>query len=229
MNIYTLIIDSFASPTDTANQSFWKHFGHSLEPISFQEVTNEERNVPITTLLDYAYLLKLKLCKSAGSDYLSPRLFVVLADVMTGPLTHLFCLFIETTDMPLNWKLANICPVPTKIHPKIDDLRPISMLPVFSKILERIVLSSVKKPYSPRQFGFRPHSSVLHVHITLHNFTTTKLESDLTDGIMLISTDLKSVTFDSLSHDKLLLSLSKVNFLHTFLQCCRSFLDCRSQ
>lgn len=229
------IINSFTTPSDAANainNSLAEHFVQSTEGVTVPESNDGNWNVSINTQMVYNILRKLERKKSAGSDNISPRLIVSLADVITGPLTHLFCLSIESSCMPLKWKLANICPIPKKAHPKIEDLRPISMLPIFSKVLEKIVLSSVKKPlidlYGSNQFGFRPHSSTLHAHICLHNFITESLESNSVDAIMLVSTDLRRA-FDTLCVNKLLISLGKGQLPHSFLHWCKSFLEHRSQ
>ena len=168
------------------------------------------RTVFVTPHLVFNLLSKLKTNEGSGSDGLSPRLLVALADVISEPLTHLFCLSIESAQVPRIWKLANVCPIPKKSHPSIDDLCPISILPVFSKLLEKVVLASVQhtlvKMYGDNQFGFRPHSSTLHANISLHDCITLELEDSDTVAVMLISTDFKRA-FDSLHHDKLLITL----------------------
>jgi hypothetical protein len=233
------VINSFDCPSDAANainNEFAAHFVEKSANMSYMTTALNsnagEWNVEINQQLVYNHLQKLKLNKSPGSDNLSPRLIVSLADAITGPLTHLFCLSIASAEMPSKWKLANICPSPKKAHPKINDLRPISMLPIFSKVLERIVLASIKdmliRLYGGNQFGFRPHSSTLHAHISLHNFTTENLDNSSCDAIMLVSTDLKRA-FDSLAHQKLLESLRRGQLPHLFLKWCQNFLENRSQ
>ena len=92
----------------------------------------------------YSSLRRTKIWKAAGSDDLSPRLIRDAAEELTPPLTHLFCLSLDTCTVPSKWKTAKITPIPKKSNPTLDDLRPLSMLPIFSKILEKIVLSSIK-------------------------------------------------------------------------------------
>ena len=229
------IINSFQNPIDAANainSSLANHFVQSSSRCSLSDSQNDQWNVVITTELVYNLLRTLKVTKSAGSDSLSPRLIALLADVLAAPLTHLFCLSVDSRTVPRRWKLANVCPVPKKVHPTLQDLRPISMLPIFSKILEKLILSSVKvqliEMYGPRQFGFRPLSSTLHANICLHNFITEKLELGRTIAVMLVSTDLRRA-FDSLSHQKLLQSLEKGQLPYPFLQWCTSFLTNRTQ
>jgi len=229
------IIISFSTPSDAANginNSFAQHF--TQNPVEMVDPTfnNEKWNVCISTQIVYDHLRKLKSNKAAGSDNLSPRVLVALADIIAGPLTHLFCLSIDSEYMPQKWKMADIHPIPKKTHPRIDDLRPISVLPIFSKILEKIVLSSIKDllidRYGSNQFGFRPHSSTLHAHICLHNFVTETLEDVSTRSVMLIPTDLRRA-FDSLCHHTLLTGLDQSKLPHSFLKWCKSFLENRFQ
>jgi hypothetical protein len=233
------VINSFATTKNAANainDSLAKHFVRSNDRLTVPTVNLEPYpkrwNVFISQDTVYNSLRKLKVGKSAGSDNLSPRLIVALADVLVGPLTHLFCLSVDSETMPSQWKLANVCPVPKKRHPTIDDLRPISILPIFSKILEKLILSSVQKQlidmYGRFQFGFRPRSSTLHAHICFHEFITNKLENDYTEAVMVVSTDLKRA-FDSLSHTELLRSLKQGNLPQSFINWCASFLSHRTQ
>ena len=232
------IINSFATPVEAAdaiNNSFARHYSPAsvttTPRVLLSEDHNNKWNVQISTHLVYSLLLKLKTNKSSGSDGISSRLLVALADVIFEPLTHLFCLCIESAQMPQIWKLANVCPIPRKPRPSIDDLRPISMLPIFSKLLEKIILASIQpsliKLYGANQFGFRPLSSTLHANISLHNFVTEELEKSNTKAVMLVSTDFKRA-FDSLSHHKLLKSLREGHLPQRFIEWCGSFLDERS-
>jgi hypothetical protein len=225
------IINSFTTRAEAANainQNFAKHYSQPSMITSFHDGNEDSWNVEIGTHLVYNLLSKLKTNKSSGSDGLSPRILVALADVICEPLTHIFCLSIDFSQVPQKWKLANVCPVPKKSHPNISDLRPISVLPIFSKLLEKVVLPSVQpsliKMYGTNQFGFRPHSSTLHANISLHNYITEQLEHPNSKAVMLISTDFKRA-FDSLFHHELLSSLKEGQLPKSFLKWCKSFLE----
>ena len=48
-------------------------------------------------------------------------------------------------EIPKLWKTAQICPIPKISSPTTNsDYRPISILPILSKIFERIILSQLK-------------------------------------------------------------------------------------
>ena len=77
-------------------------------------------------------------------------------------LSHIFNLSLNTGIFPNLFKKAKIIPIPKVRNPKtLNQYRPISLLPIFSKILEKIVhkrfysFLSLNSLLSPTQFGFR--------------------------------------------------------------------------
>ena len=226
--------DSLQNAANEINKALSRHFLDNTQSLIVVESKNKHLtwNPIVDVQTVFNHLRKLKKSKSAGSDNLSPRFLTYIADVIAGPLTHIICLSIEECRVPKRWKVANICPVPKKSRPSIDDLRPISMLPIFSKIIEKIILSSVKSTlislYGSQQFGFRPFSSTLHAHISLHDFITSCLDQKETVSVMLISTDLKSA-FDSLCHNSLLRTLERGHLPNHFIKWCRNYLQDRFQ
>ena len=148
-------------------------------------------------------------------------------------MTHIFCLSLSSCQVPSRWKTAHVVPIPKKSCSNITDFRPISLLPLPSKILERIVLTSVKSAlidsYGSNQFGFRPGSSTLLAHISLHDFVTRHMDRTTTHGVILVTFDMKKA-FDSLSHASLLKSLSAVkNLPSNFIIWLENFLQSRQQ
>ena len=189
-------------------------------------------NISLTVEDTETRLQKLKVGKSSGHDQLTPRLLRAASAILAPPLTYLFVQSISEGVFPKTWKLANVTPIPKKPNPSVTDFRPISLLPLPSKILESIVLSAVKKTliegYGSNQFGFRPGSSTLFAHISIHDFVTRQLDVTSTQGVALIAFDLKKA-FDSLSHLCLLNTLSRLDLPRHFLTWIQSFLQDRSQ
>ena len=69
-----------------------------------------------------------------------------VAEYIALPLAHIINDFIKTHTFPRQWKIARICLIPkVEIWMKILDYRPISVLPILSKIFERIVLQKMMK------------------------------------------------------------------------------------
>ena len=84
------------------------------------------------------------------------------------PLQIIFQKFLETGQFPNSWKYANVQPVFKKENRQIvSNYRPISLLPIFGKILEKIVFDQVytfldhQNLLSRNLSGFRPDDSTI--------------------------------------------------------------------
>ena len=97
------------------------------------------------------HLKSIKCSKATGPDDLPP-----------GLLMHLINLSLTTNVFPADWKIAKIIPIyKSGSRSNLDNYRPISILPVLSKIIEKIkhrqLISFLDRNslLSPSQFGFR--------------------------------------------------------------------------
>ena len=228
---YASIHEAVEQINSKLNQSFstppnWIHVVSSL-PFDTQSWTPDCNVAKV-----YDYLRSLNTRKAAGSDELPPRLLRDAAYELASPLTHVISLSLETCTVPSKWKKAKVMPIPKKPNPTLDDLRPISLLPVFSKILEKISLDSVKNDllsmYGSNQFGFRPGYSTVHAHVVFHDCVTRILDSQHYKAAVVISFDMKKA-FDSLHHNCLMQSLTTGNFPYKALCWFASFLQDRQQ
>lgn len=216
------------------NEAFADAFSaSSLTQFDDSKITGRQEWKPLCDQSVIGSLLtKLKDGKAAGNDNLTPRLLKAARDIIVSPLTHLCAISLSSCSVPECWKTAHVVPIPKKGCSTITDFRPISLLPIPSKILERIVLSSVQesliKQYGSNQFGFRPGSSTLLAHITIHEYVTRQLDSPSTLGVALVTFDMRKA-FDSLSHDSLLQSLAEGGLPSDFISWIKSFLHSRKQ
>ena len=83
-------------------------------------------------------LRKLKRHKSTGVDTLPPGMLKDVASVIAPALANIINLSLRTGQVPNEWKIAQVLPL-HKGGNKDDfnNYRPISILPVLSKILEK--------------------------------------------------------------------------------------------
>jgi hypothetical protein len=218
---------SFSEPPD------WAQINHDIVNKMVSDSCSTSTWNPIITIHAVYYELRnLNVKKAAGSDGLPSRLLRVGAEVFAPILAHLINLSAETKEMPQLWKIANIVPIPKKRNPTTEDLRPISLLPIFGKICEKMLLASVKNKliglYGADQFGFRPQSSTTLSHIKLHNFITDKLESSVINNVLLLSFDM-SRAFDSLDHGALMRTLLHSGLPMDFVNWCADYLQNRQQ
>ena len=123
-------------------------------------------------------LLDLNPVKSTGLDGVSATMLKCTALSIAPSLTKLFNKSIATGSFPTTWKCARITPIFESCDPSLPkNYRPISILPVVSKLLERHIHSIVFKhllerhPLSPFQWGFMPRRSTTQpsVHSLIHD------------------------------------------------------------
>ena len=129
-------------------------------------------------------------------------------------LSALFNLSLSTGSVPTDWKLSHITPVYKAGDPSlVSNYRPISLLSLPSKVLERIVHNKLlhhllsNSLLSTSQFGFRPFSSTQEAIISAttdwHKFL------DLKANVAAVFFDL-SKAFDTIPHSGILNALSNV-------------------
>ena len=183
--------------------------------------------------IEIFYLLdNLDASKSCGPDGIPTRLYKSCAHLLAEPLCHIFNYSIESTIFPDAFKLGFVTPIPKCQNATINDLRPITLLPVPSKILEKLVLNSLKpcllNLYVDDQFGFHPKSSTATALISLHDKVTRLLDQDNVDAVQIISYDFERA-FDKLGHHIVLQSLIDGMLPKTFILWIESYLSNRLQ
>ena len=99
----------------------------------------------------------ISMYKSSGLDNISSRVIKDFMLIAVREVTHLY-----NAIFPDKWKIATVIPIP-KVSSATDptDLRPISLLPIPGKLLEKYITGKItaylegKKYFSELQFGFR--------------------------------------------------------------------------
>ena len=85
-------------------------------------------------------LRKLKRNKAAGPDSLPPNLLKDCARIIARPVAHIINLSLKSSIVPTSWKSAKVTPIYKSGNSELfSNYRPISVLPILSKILERAV------------------------------------------------------------------------------------------
>ena len=103
-------------------------------------------------------------------------------------------------------------------HACCDNYRPISLLSSISKILEKIIANSLVNHLEINNLLYENQYGFLRGRSTLHNITklTCKISQDLNEKKFVVGVflDLEK-TFDTVSHDILLLKIEKLGILNT--------------
>ncbi|KAG7526776.1 hypothetical protein JOB18_045141 [Solea senegalensis] len=150
------------------------------------------------------------------------------------PITHLANLSIIQSFFPPHWKQAIVTPIfKSGDRNIVSNYRPISILPVISKIVEKIVIdqltdhiNSCNPGLDSAQFGFTKHHSTETA--ILHLTEQIRLGLDKGGVVGAVFLDL-SKAFDTVNHKVLLSKLSNVNLSSNTLAWISSYLSDRRQ
>ena len=135
------------------NAQFFKNFNSSnvststtSESINFQlNSTNTPDDLLCTEEEILKYLQALDVKKSSGADGISALMLKRTAPAIASSLKELFNLSISTGKFPSDWKFARVVPIPKAgARDNPANYRPISLLPIISKILERHILTAMR-------------------------------------------------------------------------------------
>jgi hypothetical protein len=199
-NLVTLLLQQ--NPNWSHND-FQNYLGNSVVDSLFCDpVTIKELNQLIKDL---------RISKSPGPDEIGPKLVKSIAPMILEPLVHIYNLSFLSGVVPDKLKVAKIVPVFKKGDPSIPgNYRPISLLSVFDKLLEKLMYSRLYKHLSRNnvlydfQFGFRKnHSTALALLEVTDSIYQNLDEGNSCCGIYL---DLQKA-FDTVNHDILLSKL----------------------
>ena len=153
-------------------------------------------------------LKKIKKNKAAGLDELPGVLIKYSASVISKLSLSLLNLSLKTPQVPRDWKIMQITPIfKSGVSTNTYNYRPISMLPIISKVLEKTVYTQVMnylEKYnllSSSQFGYRKKRNTrLATTLLLDSF-----HKSLNDGMFVGCNFLNlSKAFDMISHSVLL-------------------------
>lgn len=170
-------------------------------------------------------VLNLK-SNASGVDKISLQMLKLCMPVISIYLTHLINLCLEKSYFPKYWKYAVICPIPKVNNPlEYKDLRPISLLSILSKILEKVVYLQIndffikQKIYPKNQSGFRQQHSTTTALLNISDNIIRGLDEKLATALVLLDF---SKAFDTVDHDLLCAKLRYYGFDHSavmFFEC----------
>ena len=193
------------------------------EKFSFSTVTTDQVKSQLFSIKSLAI----------GSDCVNLEMLKLCCPRIIPFLTNIINSCILEGIFPDAWKIARVMPLPKNNNViSLNELRPISILPCLSKVLERVMNDQVKKFLEKNiilpanQSGFR----------TGYSCTTTLLS--LTDDILRASDSGKatvlvlldySKAFDTINHQLLLTILSFIGFAPGAADFIESYLSNRQQ
>ena len=175
----------------------------------------------------------LKATKSCGLDDIDSYIIKLTKDDLLAPITHVINLSIVNQKFPFDWKVAKVIPLHKKdelLYPQ--NYRPVSLLPILSKLLERAVFGQMIKYLEdnnllhPSHHGFRSRHNTATALIQMFDKWVEEFEDDKISAVVML--DL-SAAFDVVDHDILIAKLKIYGFEDRALSWLSSYLSERSQ
>ena len=170
---------------------------------------------------------------SYGIDEISTKTLQLTALPITPILTALINQSINTGIFPKLLKISKVCPVYKDGEKKLfSNYRPISLLPSFSKVYEKVIFSRMisfitkKSILIENQYGFRENHSSYMALLDLQDKITSALDKQ--KFALGIFVDLQKA-FDTVNHSILLEKLSHYGFRGVPLKWLSSYLSNRTQ
>ena len=193
-------------------EAILNHFDSNYTTAPNQYPVFESEPLPPESHCTFAFIEKelkgLNISKSTGPDRIPAVFLRNCCTVLAPALAALFNRSLKEGRVPEAWKTADVKPVPKCRPPKTPkDFRPISLLGIISKVMERFVKHLLHRflgAISHQQYGFRSARSTADCLTNFVHNVASELETHKkVAGVFL---DIRAA-FDSVPHEKLLLQL----------------------
>ena len=244
----------FSNSKDIANElnDYFANVGPSLakkinvtdanDNVNATEDTSKNTSVECNNVFDFNVvdeeyvfkeLMSLSDDKATGVDDISCKLLKLCAEEIVSPLTYIINLSLTTGIFPNKWKKARICPIfKGGENSEPCNYRPISILPILSKILERAVFDQLypfldsRSMLHDNQSGFRPKFSTSSALMDITEEWLNAIDNGELIGIVML--DLQKA-FDTVNHEILIKKLHDYNLSINIINWFVSYLKDRSQ
>ena len=187
-------------------------------------------NVSVTTVTNILH--NMDPSKASGIDNLSGKFIKDGASVLALPIAQICNLSIKTSCFPSDCKIAKLKPIFKKgtiTDPK--NYRPISLLPLLSKVIEKVVhdqtqdFLSENKLLFEYQSGFRTNHSTEFALTFLSDKILQGFDNGLLTGMILI--DLQKA-FDTIDHEILFQKMVQIKFSKEVISWFKCYLSNRT-
>lgn len=189
--------------------------------------------VPTTSKEINQIISSLKNKSSAGYDEIPTFLIKKVGNSLSAPLSRIINLSLSKGVFPDKLKIAKVIPLYKADDPTLfSNYRPISILPTFSKIYEKVMSAQITKYLNVnkflynRQYGFRnKHSTAMALIDLVDKISQSIDNNEYTIGIFLDF----SKAFDTVNHHILTSKLNFYGITDTSLSLLQNYLSNRQQ
>ena len=224
----TLLNDFFveqccAIPTESTLPNFRPRCNTVLENVQI----DRQKVVKLIRALDPS--------RAHGCDNISIAMIKIRDSMIVEPLYMIFEKCLVTGQYPSIWKKANIIPVHKKSSRQCkNNYRPVSLLPVFGKLFEKLLFDSMYNHFcsngllTAHQSGFRPGDSTINQLLSISHKIYAGFEESPSRETRAVFLDF-SKAFDKVWHEGLLYKLECNGISGNLLNLIRNFLSNRKQ
>ena len=230
-----LIEDKFVTDIQTKANIF-NTFFDSLLPLNQIFLTQSRLNSLDFNEDEIIKIIRaLNVNKAYGCDDISIRMIKICDKSLLKPLILLFENSIKDSCYPDIWKRSNIIPVHKKIDKRlVDSYRPISLLPIYGKIFEKIMFNRVYKflleerLLNPNQSGFRPSDSCINQLIAITHEIFEAFDCNPPLEVRSVFLDI-SKAFDKVWHEGLIYKIKSMGISGELYKLLENYLSGRYQ
>ena len=215
----------------------------SIQPLNWNQLSteaclnNSSQSLfslkPVSAAFVHRQLRLLKTSKGTGLDGIPPGLLKDAAPSISAPLTVVINLSISSEVLPEEWKYVRVVSLYKDGDMKcMDNYRPISVLPVASKILERAVQIQLlqhldtSSQLSPFQCGFQKNHSTQDAVTYFTNCIRKGIDEGCVTAVVFV--DFRKA-FDSVNHQPILKKLTGYGINNHELRCFKNYLTSQCQ
>ena len=173
--------------------------------------------------------------KAHDPDEISVNMIKLSGNSLCEPLKLIFRNILETGIFPKQWKRANVTPVFKKKNKQLlINYRPISLLPIFAKVFEKIIFINLynylvtNNLITKNQSGFRPGDSVTNQLIFLVHQIYSSFDHPENLDVRSVYLDM-SKAFDKVWHEGLIFKLRQNGVKGKLISLLENYLNIREQ
>ena len=165
-SINKLLMRSSTKCIDFEVQQLANHFSsffieeHTDFSLNFENLHSRPIQIKLNDVLNILGSLKKG---SSGPDCVPFWIFRDFRHLLAPSILRICQLSLDSCSVPQCFKEAIVSPIPKCSQPTIHDFRPISLLPVMSKVLEKLVfkhcMANLTTSIDPLQFAFVPRAA----------------------------------------------------------------------